>query len=167
MTFILTADRDDDTRDGYAEYQAYLAANEHRFPRGAYALATSEWYFRFSPPGAPHDAWLEEVVITEPARGKRKHRRTVSIRIRLLAGNHDGHIELTYPRVFAYRLDLHHGGEGHRDWRYDEFRLTDDGHLLHEIEWWAGDETGTWLIEADDVRHRWIPLPEADVRIPR
>jgi len=63
--FILTDDRDDDSRDGYAEYLEYLGANEHRFPPGAYALATSGWYFGFSDRRAPHDAWLREVSITE------------------------------------------------------------------------------------------------------
>jgi len=67
-------------------------------------------------------------------------------------------VELTYPRVHAYRLNLNHGERGHHDWRYDEFRLTDDGHLLHEIEWWGSEETGKWLIEADDVEYRFLPL---------
>lgn len=67
-------------------------------------------------------------------------------------------MELTYPRVHAYRLNLNHGERGHHDWRYDEFRLTDDGHLLHEIEWWGSEETGKWLIEADDVEYRFLPL---------
>lgn len=45
--------------------------------------------------------------------------------------------------------------EGHGDWRYDEFRVTDAGHLVHEIEWWAAGEAGRWLIEAGDVRLEW------------
>jgi hypothetical protein len=163
--FILTGDRDDESRDGYAEYRAYLEANQHRFPPGAYALATSDWYFGFADRRGPHDAWLREVAISEAdgdARGG-----CVSIRIRLLNGWGDGHIELSYSRVHAYRLDLHHGERGHRDWRYDEFRLTGDGHLLHEIEWWSSEETGTWLIEADDVEHRFTPLdPDPDASPP-
>ena len=45
---------------------------------------------------------------------------------------------------------------GHQDWRYDEFRVTDQGHVLHEIEWNGFLETGRWLIEASDVIHSWL-----------
>ena len=63
-----------------------------------------------------------------------------------------------YPRVYAYRIMMADTEAGHGDWRYDEFRVTDNGRLLHEIEWWTWQEGGTWLIEADDVEHRWVPL---------
>ncbi len=45
------------------------------------------------------------------------------------------------------------------DWLYDEFRLSDNGHLLHEIEWADG---GRWLIEADDIEFDWRPF-EAEI----
>jgi hypothetical protein len=85
----------------------YLAANRERFPPGAYQLATSDWYFGFSDPRGPHDAWLEAVEVAEPAEGDRKQFRTVSIRIRLLGSYHDGWIELVYRR--AAPLDPVHG----------------------------------------------------------
>jgi hypothetical protein len=50
------------------------------------------------------------------------------------------------------------GQGGHRDWRYDELRLSKDGRILHEIEWHGANEVGSWLIEASDVELRWIPL---------
>lgn len=41
---------------------------------------------------------------------------------------------------------------GRYDWRYDEFRLPDEGNLIDEIEWARPPGTGArWLIEADDV----------------
>ena len=46
------------------------------------------------------------------------------------------------------------------DWRYDEFRLSERGHLIHEIEW-APQVQGkplSWIIEADDIDFRWIPM---------
>jgi hypothetical protein len=48
----------------------------------------------------------------------------------------------------------------HGDWRYDEFRLSERGHLIHEIEWAYGVECRafSWIIEADDIDFRWIPL---------
>lgn len=160
--YILSAQRDQPGNgpyiDPFPRYMEYLDANRERFPPGAYQLATSGWYFGFSDPRGPHDAWLEAVEIAEPAKGDRKQFRTVSIRIRLLGPYHDGWIELVYPTVYAYRLGMAHAEGGHGDWRYDEFRVTDDGHLLHEIEWWTYREGGSWLIEADDVQHRWIPF---------
>ena len=39
------------------------------------------------------------------------------------------------------------------DWRYDEFRLSPAGHVLHEIEWaGAPSVEARWLIEASDVQ---------------
>jgi hypothetical protein len=45
--------------------------------------------------------------------------------------------------------------KSHGDWRYDEFRLSKRGHLIHEIEW-AGapgraDKAFSWTIEAADI----------------
>jgi hypothetical protein len=60
--------------------------------------------------------------------------------------------------VFTYRLDAWEGEQGHRDWRYDEFRLSEAGHLLHEIEWAGANSTSRWLIEASDVEYTWEPL---------
>jgi hypothetical protein len=45
------------------------------------------------------------------------------------------------------------------DWLYDEFTLSPDGHIIHEIEW-AGfphDEGSRWIIEASDIEVQWIP----------
>lgn len=155
--YILAAQRDKDPRGSYARYQAYLAENRSKFPPGALALATSDWYFNFNNHECPHDAWLEAVRIDEPSRGERQEIRFVAITVRLLAAYHDGHIELHYPKVFAYRLGCRNVEEGHHDWRYDEFRLDANGHLMHEIEWSGYNEVGSWLIVANDIEFKWIP----------
>ena len=95
--------------------------------------------------------------IDEPAIGERQDRRVIAIRVRLLGAYHDGHIELYYPRVWMYQLDITNREHGHRDWRYDEFRVTAEGRVAHEIEWSGFQDTGRWLIEASDVQFRWIP----------
>ena len=59
--FILAAQRDADVDRAFARYAEYLKANRDRFPRSAYALATSDWYFGFSNHQAPHDPWLESL----------------------------------------------------------------------------------------------------------
>jgi hypothetical protein len=160
--FILASQRDSDVNGAFARYSEYLRANEHRFPPSAYALAISDWYFGFSNHAAPHDSWLESIEIGEPSSGKRRELRSASIRIRLLGAYHDGYIELYYPTVFEYRVVADTLGQGHGDWRYDEFRLDERGRLVHEIEWAAFGATNTWLIVASDVHHNWIPIPEAE-----
>lgn len=50
---------------------------------------------------------------------------------------------------------------GHRDWRYDEFRLSKHGGVEHEIERCGPTATGTWLIEAAAVEYRWLPFADA------
>jgi hypothetical protein len=103
----------------------------------------------------PHDAWLESAELQEHSGGER---RQSSLTIRLLGAYHDGFIELHYPQVFAYTFDMQDSGAGRRDWRYDELRLSDTEHLIHEIEWAHSRTTCRCLIEASDVTHRWIPL---------
>lgn len=167
MAYILTAelfaDDDEAPRAAFDRYQRYLRGVRDRFPAGAYALATSDWYFNSSDHRCPHDAWLEELVVSE--RGSAKGARGVDIRIRLRGAYDDGHMELRYRDVVRYRCELWpkdlREGRGQADWRYDEFRLSDSGLLLHEIEWWSDQPTGTWLIEAADVEYTWIPLSGA------
>jgi|SRR5690606_12244825 len=159
MAFILAAERDpsDDVVGLFRAYEEYLKTNRARFPESAYALATSEWYFNFQDSRCPHDAWLEELRIEEPADGARQEVRHVAIRVRLLGAYHDGYIELCYPRVFRYNLSLGNGQTGHQDWRYDEFRVAETGHLIHEIEWCGMEDVGRWIIEASDVEFTWRP----------
>ena len=159
MTFILAATRDpsEDVVGLFRAYQEYLVANRERFPRSAFALATSEWYSDFRDPRCPHDAWLEQVRIEEPATGERQEVRQIAIRVRLLGAYHDGYIELYCPAVSRYALDVYERAGGHRDWRYDEFRVTDAGRLIHEIEWWGAVAAGRWIIEASDVEFLRVP----------
>jgi len=129
-----------------------------KFPKGAFELATSGWWYDAGDHRCPHDAWLEEVSIIEGSKGDCSEIRTASIRVRLLAAYRDGFIEFRYPKVFRCDLKGHRIEQGHRDWRYDEFRLSESGNLLHEIEWHGLGETGRWLIESDDVEYRWLPV---------
>jgi hypothetical protein len=159
VTYILAEQRDADARRAFERYREYLDRHRARFPPSAYALATSDWYFDFSDHRCPHDAWLESVQLVEPSSGQRAENRYVSLTVRLLGAYHDGHIELHYPRVSAYRFDVSALADGHRDWRYDELRVDDAGSVEHEIEWAGRDTIGRWCIVASDVEHRWIPRP--------
>jgi len=88
--------------------------------------------------------------------GKRRQQRSLSVNVRLLGAYHDGYIELRYPRVSRYELNVTDGERGHRDWRYGELHLSDRGYLVHEIEW-SGYATGVWVIETSDLEFRWVP----------
>jgi len=155
MAFILGSPRDQDRGQAFREYERYLHAHRERFPPSAWALATADWYFNFQDHRCPHDAWLESVSISEPATGTRREVRTCQLTVRLLGAFHDGSIEFHYPDVRSYRLEMPDVGKGHGDWHYDEFRVDDEGLLIHEIEWAGGN--GSWLIKASDVHFRWMP----------
>ena len=156
--FILSTDGRDEGGEVFRQYEKYLQSHRADFPPSAYALATSDWYFGNSDHRAPHDTWLETAEFREPTSGQRRENRQLSLTVRLLGAYHDGFIELHYPQVFAYALASRDSAAGHCDWRYDELRLSETGHLIHEIEWHHAGPTGRWLIEASDVIHRWIPL---------
>jgi hypothetical protein len=152
MTYILSAQRDEGGSELWQEYVQYIQDNKDRFPPNAYSLVTSEWYFGFDDHRAPHDAWLESAIFEEPSEGERSEIRHLSLRVRLLGAYHDMYLEFFYPKVFAYSLNNLRSSTGHCDWRYDEFRLSPDGNLIHEIEWAGGPgQEAHWLIEASDV----------------
>ena len=123
MAFILADQRGNDVGESFRLYQEYLRANESFFPKSAYALATSDWYWDFTISGCPQDGWLQRLLINETA----ERNRTVEITIELLGPYHDGVIEFHYPKVYGYRLEARDPKMGHRDWRFDEFRLDNLG----------------------------------------
>ena len=158
MTYILSAQRNqDDPAEAdrlWQEYTRYLRDNKAAFPPGAFELATSDWYYGFTDHRAPHDSWLEWIKFDEPASGARHEERKLSLRLRLLGAYHDNYLEFYYPVVHSYSMTNTASGTGHGDWQYDEFRLSPEGHLLHEIEWAGarGSNGSRWLIEASDVQ---------------
>jgi len=160
MAFILASDgRDEEGNDGFQRYQEHLNGVQDTFPASAYKIATSDWYFNFNDRRCPHDAWLETCNLHELSTGPRSDVRTLSLKVVLLGAFHDRRIELRYPRVFSYSLNISHGERGQRDWRYDELRLSDRGHLIHEIEWYGSHATGSWVIEASDLEIEFVLSP--------
>lgn len=159
MIYVLSNDgRDEDVVGAFRRYREYLESMKAVFPPSAYALATSDWYFNFTDRRCPHDAWLEALEVCEPSSGERHEIRVLAMKARLLGAYHDGAIELHYPRVFNYTLTTTSGERGHGDWRYDEFRLSERGTLIHEIEWrgFPGGGGRRWLIEASDLEFQWV-----------
>ena len=151
MAFILNAQRYADVVDAFRRYRAYLEAERSRFPPGAFALASSDWYFNPEDHRCPHDAWLRQLVLPETGRGERQQDRSVTLGIELLGAYHDRVLTFEYRGVHRYSLEGASVEGGHMDWRYDEFRVEESGRLVHEIEWWGLHQTGRWMIEAEDV----------------
>src|SRR5688572_4321394 len=158
MAYYLSKERNEDVAGSYRRYQQYLREHQHRFPSGAFALGTSEWWQLPHDHRCPHDGWLESFTVSE-VRGAEDGERITTIRTRLLAAYHHGHIELFYPHVFSYQLQSPSCVRGLGDWLYDEFTLSPEGHIIHEIEWAGfGDDQGSrWIIEASDIEFQWIP----------
>ena len=69
-------------------------------------------------------------------------------------------IDFVYRNAFGYVLNSPSTVDGLGDWRYDEFRLSSDGSVIHEIEWagFPADEAARWCITASDVEFHWTPI---------
>jgi len=161
MAFILKRDRPENSieefRKNWKAYEDYLESVKERLPQSAYEFATAERHYNFEDHKAPHDGWLEEMVVRELSSGERKQFRSTEIFIRLLAAYHDGYIELTYKNVQSYSFKKQgFSSLSHDDWLYDEIRVSENDFVLHEIEWVNSD----WLIECEDIFYEWKPFRE-------
>jgi hypothetical protein len=146
----------------FERYFEYLDSVKERMPREAYSFAAADWHYDHNDSRCPHDAWVEELVLAEPSSGMRSEIRDLEIRVRLLGAWHDGHIELTYAKVQSYLLETPRKleypmrpGKGHEDWMIDEVRLSESGHVIHEVEFSRGSH---WSIESEDLIYRWKPF---------
>lgn len=155
--FLLQSDGRTDA--GFAAYRNYVADNAYRFPAGALFLARTDWYYGSHDHRGPHDSRLEVMTVTERSGPGEPHwhNRLVSLELTLRGAYDDGNITLRYPTVNSYNLGGFMVGGGHADWRYDELRLDESGHLVHEVEWCFMQDTARWLIVADDIQMRWQP----------
>jgi hypothetical protein len=153
--FILSEQRISDVAGAFRKYSEFVDLNKERFPQSVFELASSEWYFNPSDHRCPHDAWLESLTIEEPSTGDRHEIRNVNIRVTLLGAYHDGYIEFRYDNVEKYSLEGPIVTKGHCDWIADEFRLSNEGRVVHEIEWATLSETAHWTVEAHNVTYAW------------
>ena len=167
MAYILIKDRPQNSHEewqsSWSAYCAYLESVKGQLPQSAYDFAVASWHYDFGDHRSPHDGWLESLIISEPTSGERKEIRSIEIVARLFAAYHDGYIELKYFGVESYSLVFDtRDGSGHGDWLYYEIRLSEQGRVLHEVEWSKG---GLWLIECSDVTYKWLPLESTNAAI--
>ena len=155
MTYILSSERDKDDSLAFSNYEEYLTTHKDKFPKSVFNLASSEWWYDFNNHKCPHDAWLERMLILEPSKGERNEERTTEIKVMLLGAYHDGYIELSYKNAVSIKIDSYHVIQGHKNWRYDEFRYSEAGLFFHEIEWAGYEGTANWIIEAENIEFCW------------
>ncbi|MCF6192877.1 MAG: hypothetical protein L3J46_00900 [Kangiellaceae bacterium] len=156
MVFILSSDgRDKDVVEAFAKYREYIESIKSKISSSVYQLAISDWFYNFYDHKCPHDAWLENISILEHFKGERNELRKTGIVVKLLGAYHDGYIELKYKNVTSFNLKSFNVKAGHANWRYDEFRLSESGDLIHEIEWSGYKDSANWLIEAEDIEYSW------------
>lgn len=168
MTYILTKDLPDKEshihekrrKQNWQAYQNRLQKIKKQMSPSVQEYALADWHYDISDHRCPHDAWLEHITVREMASGDRSEIRSLEIEVRLLGAYHDGYIEFLYKEVESYCLDQpHRRGQwdttekGHKDWMVDEVDLSNNGHILHEIEWLDG---GHWFIECRDFEFKWI-----------
>lgn len=151
--YILSKQRNGDLHDSFRLYREYLQLNHEGFPKSAFKLANSDWYFDPNESKCPHDGWLERLTISEASTGERQEARKMEINVMLLGAWHDGNIHFHYTNATSYLLDSLSKKGQHGDWLYDEFRVGSTGSVIHEIEW----ANGHWVIEAEDVNYSWEP----------
>ena len=159
--FILAEDRDDDVVGAFTRYRKYLMSVGDQFPPNAFELATSDWWFNFNDRRCPHDSWLEEAVIEEPSTGLRHEIRHTCLSLSLLGAYHDLQISIRYRGVTSLKIDATGLAGGLGNWRYDEFRITEEGLLIHEVEWMSARTHSTWVVVAEDIDYRSESIPTA------
>ena len=135
----------------WRRYRAYLESIAEHLPEATRSFALADWHYDFADHRAPHDAWVDSISIYESATGERREVRQLHIKLRLFGAYHDGHIEIEYKDVYRYSI----GSDcpAHGDWLYDEVRLSESGHVLHEVE--IGGQL--WCIECGDIEYSWLP----------
>jgi hypothetical protein len=157
MPFILSDQRDPDDIEGskkqWDDYQKHLHSLKSKFPKRAFEIATSDWWYCFDRPEAPHDARLLCLRMGDhQAAAYGNSYSWIEIE---LSSAYSGTIHLRYPVVYRYSLvQAEDSAQMHGDWRYDEFTLTKEAHLIHTIEWRDG---AVWTIEASDIHHSFKP----------
>jgi hypothetical protein len=142
-------------------YREYLQSVKADFPPNAYEFAAAPWHYDTDDHRCPHDSWVESLVVKELSTGERHQHRTLEIHLQLLGAYHDGHLTVIYHEVQSYSLDTPPGYKmppshvGHGDWLVDEVRLSERGHVVHEVTFSRGSR---WLIECKDITHHWLPF---------
>lgn len=96
MAYILNDDRPlnsyQEWQSQWSKYCDYLESVRNHLPIAAYNFASAPWHYDFSDHHAPHDGWVEEIIMREPATGARNEHRSLEIVVKLFAGSQRGFV---------------------------------------------------------------------------
>lgn len=140
----------------HRRYVAYLEENRARFPASAFEYASAPWRNNFNDHRAPHDAWVASIHFSDRSLPASGGDRETNLEITLLGAYHDGNLHLKYRGVRSFHLSREEADLSPTEVYRDELRLSDQGLVLHEIEFLGRDN---WLIECRDVEFEWRPAP--------
>ena len=126
-------------KDGiqFGDYLDALNSYRHLLPVEVAEFASDEDRYVLTHPSSLHDAWVEQISVTE-SRNVDGASSRIGVALRLLGQMHDRHIILTYENVSNYSIS---GGENqwsthqtlHGDVFTHEVRVSDCGRVVHEI----------------------------------
>jgi hypothetical protein len=115
--------------------------------------AQADWYNENENPQSPFGALLEYIEISEPCSAEGQQ--PLTIRVRLIASDRSGRIELTYTGVRKYSFQAFSGKRGtsgvHGVVLGEELHPTKYDWVRHKVTLVGGE----WNIEADDARYQW------------
>lgn len=122
-------------------YYDYLNANQEKFPLEASVFALDQRNYDLTSHQSLHDAWLEWLLVSEPATGARSETRNIQIECRFLGPYHDYYIELKYIDVGEYKIitgqAMSNPFVSHGDLLMHEMCI-ENSHLSHEMEFSSG-----------------------------
>ena len=136
----------------HRRYAAYLETIRGQLPEHIYSFAANPDHFDLHSRNSLHDAWLEDLSITERGEGERSQIRSVEISLCLLGAFHDRRIHLHYKGVRSYEVSMPSPSLcGHpRDLFTHEVRVGNTGLVIHELEF---QNEGRIIVECADLRH--------------
>ena len=79
---LLLGPQGDSIAEQRARYKAYrreVEAKRSGFPAAALEFALADWHYDPNDHRCPHDAWVEQLAIVEPASGERSEIREMEI----------------------------------------------------------------------------------------
>jgi hypothetical protein len=142
----------------FQPYFSYLETVRGKMPAHVYAFASNREHYNLHSHSSLHDAWLEYLVVREPASGERKELRAIEIETCYLGPFRDCRIFLTYRQVQSFNLNTPAEFSappsymtGHGDLLIHELCVEDNGLLVHELRFSRGS---IFEIKCRDIEHR-------------
>lgn len=101
MSYLINAAQDK-LQDGtaYQAYRCYLEGIRDDLPAHVYEFATAESHYDHTNPECLHDAWLEQLLVSEEGMGSRSESRFIRMMLQLLGAFHRSHLSTRIYRRF-------------------------------------------------------------------